>query len=216
VAALTGALFYSRGAVFSGRFLLPALVLVPVFAAAVYFPRAAGFPLVLLGGCAVVWIGLSFLRYPPVNSPLGYLYRDRDNLFSVRIQSSVSHQVPHGAPNEPARSFEAENTGSLRIIVQTVSFAEWFPVIGGEKRGRIGEIRQHDRAFFTASGFSKPRPGPGISLRNHDGAIYMENFPLGIEVAVGFDGAALVFAPSWPPRPADFGTAPGEPENAPP
>jgi hypothetical protein len=68
VAALTAAFILSHGAVFFEKsFYLPAGVILILVVLAVRFPKAIGFPLILLGGFAAVW---SFFAFPlPFISP---------------------------------------------------------------------------------------------------------------------------------------------------
>ncbi|AEF81529.1 hypothetical protein TREAZ_1447 [Leadbettera azotonutricia ZAS-9] len=83
-------------------------VFVALLAIAVSFPRAVGFPLILLSGVAAVWAGFSFLRYP----------------------------VPN--PSVPVASYTREEIGSdLEVVYTRLRAPRSYPLIGGETRGIV-------------------------------------------------------------------------------
>jgi hypothetical protein len=85
---------------------LTGAVLAALLVIAVRFPRAAGFPLILLAGIAAVWVGFSFLRYPIAN------------------------------PAAPVVSYAREGLSSDREVIYTrLSVPRFYPLIGGETRG---------------------------------------------------------------------------------
>jgi hypothetical protein len=68
IAVLAAALIISRVRIFTeSAVYLTGAVIAALFILAVRFPRAGGFPLILLAGVATVWLGFSFLRYPAVD-----------------------------------------------------------------------------------------------------------------------------------------------------
>jgi hypothetical protein len=202
IISFTGLLICSRGTGFSPRpFLVPAGICTLIAAAAFYFPRAVAFPLILLGGGIIVWIGVFFLGFPvidPGGTPLASVFRTGDNVVSV----SLSRGMGHDGPVDGIRG------GVLRFSAAMVVFDERYPCIGGEKRGTLVEVYQDDQLFFTnprlengflrnwySSGFFQSAP-PGLSFRRYSGDLSTETIPPGVDFVVVFDGTALSFSPS--------------------
>jgi hypothetical protein len=101
LAAFSAAILVSRGDIFSSGALFFAVgACVPVFALAALFPRTVAYPLVLAGGLLAVWLGYSFLRFPPVaegGASLVYVYHKGDNAYSVRIPVEPAKQRDRAA-----------------------------------------------------------------------------------------------------------------------
>jgi hypothetical protein len=207
IVALAGLLICAPKTGFSPRpFLAPAGICVLAAAAALYFPRVVAFPLVLLGGCAVVWVGLFFLGFPvidPAGAPLASVFRTGDRVVSVSLSP--------GAGYGPAEGIQAEGEGRpLRFSAAVITFDERYPCIGGERRGVLVEIRQDDRLFFADprlekgvlgsfynSGLFRSGQGPlGLSFRRYSGDLSVQTIPPGINFMVFFDGTAFSFSPS--------------------
>jgi hypothetical protein len=95
-----------------------------VFAAllviAVRFPRAVGYPLILLAGVVTVWAGFSFLRYPIIN------------------------------PSIPVVSYTHEDLGSNREVIYTrLRVPRFYPLFGGETRGLLTDSKMRGMPGLT-------------------------------------------------------------------
>jgi hypothetical protein len=184
-----------------GSFLIVTGVFIILSAAAVCFPRAVAFPLILLGGLIAVWIGFSFQRFPRISpgENLASFYRTGGGVFSAQIT---------GGAGRGTGSLElGDEALSLRFTADVIRFNEAYPLIGGIDRGMVAEIRHNDRPVFTAPELeqgilkfyytpflSAAGSGPlGLSFRKCHGDLSMELFPPGVNFVVFFDGETLAF-----------------------
>jgi hypothetical protein len=157
VAALAGALIHSNGLIVLEKPLyIPALVILVLLVPAVRFPRAAGFPLILVSGCAVIWLGYSFLQFPSLETggfPRVLVFNEGQGQYAVRFASLGD------ANNEQNLVIPIAGEGPLReqsleICFVRLSYAPFFPLIGGETRGSIAEIRSENEVFYADPRFA--------------------------------------------------------------
>jgi hypothetical protein len=157
VAALAGSLIYSNGLiVFEKPLYIPALIAVVLLILAVRFPRAAAFPLVLVSGCAVIWIGYSFLQFPLIaaGEPLRVsVYNEGNGQYAVSVAS------PRGANPGQDLLIRLEGEGRpedrfLEFSLVRISYARSFPLIGGEDRGFVSEVRSGNEVFYADPHFA--------------------------------------------------------------
>jgi hypothetical protein len=127
-----------------------------VFALAARFPRAFGFPLILLGGLAVLWLGYSFLRFPRIRSegtPLFLVIRHGGATGTLRF--IVPGNGEWRAQTYILNAGEGEALPELRGILVTLD--PLYPLFGGETRGMITEIRRDGEVPFFPEGWFLPR-----------------------------------------------------------
>jgi hypothetical protein len=157
IAALAGALIYSNGLIILEKPLYsPALIILALLVPAIRFPLAAGFPFILVSGCAVIWLGYSFLQFPPLDTggfPQASVSSEGQGQYAARFASG------RGTNNE--QNLVIRITGerrpreeSLEICVVRISYAPFFPLIGGETRGSISEIRSENEVFYADPRFA--------------------------------------------------------------
>jgi hypothetical protein len=165
VAALAGALIYSNAlVVFEKPFYIPALIIVVLLILAVHFPRAMGFPLILVSGCAVIWIGYSFLQFPLIGTIDTDIIgtkttADTGKLFRVSVSGEGNGRyAARFASGRGANARQnllilieggASAEGFLEFSFLCLSYPALFPLIGGESRGIITEIRGGSEVFYT-------------------------------------------------------------------
>jgi hypothetical protein len=157
VTALAAALIYSNGLiVFEKPLYIPAIIIAVLLVLAVRFPRAAGFPLILVSGCAVIWIGYSFLQFPSLDTGEPFLVS-----FSGEGQGQYAAHFASGGGTDPKQSFVMYLAGEeqpgevfLEFCFVRISYAPSFPLIGGTNRGSITEIRSETEVFYADPRFS--------------------------------------------------------------
>ncbi|MDR1279149.1 MAG: hypothetical protein LBK02_10400 [Treponema sp.] len=219
LAAFSAAIVVSMGEIFfSGGLFLAAGLCVPVFALAVCFPRTVAYPLILAGGLLVVWLGYSFLRFPLIvegGSPLMSIYREGDNVYSVRLSAgpgktevraakTAAPEVPAG--DRAAAVFQTRGTQSpLDMEGILISFHPRYPLIGGTARGMITLIGRDGETLYTDLRSENSslkgrysRPGSfGITFQQIAGTVPLDAIPPGANLAVFFADGALSLQPSW-------------------
>jgi hypothetical protein len=160
VVALAGALVYSNGLIlFEKALYLPATLAAFLLILAVRFPRAAAFPLILVSGCIVVWIGYSFLQFPLIATGEPFRVSVSSVSNAGTGQYAARFASPRGAvPNQELLiSLESEGRPEDRFLefrFVRVSYAAFFPLIGGENRGLVSEVRSRDEVFYADPRFA--------------------------------------------------------------
>jgi hypothetical protein len=155
IAVLIPVLVHSGGKIFLMRpLLLSAAAACLVCALAGCFPRVVGYPLVLIGGLAAVWLGLAFLRFPRLEAvprPVSLVYNLGDGAFALKSPE----------PPDAGQGFVTiEDTGSsLEFTAAIVELDPLTPLIGGVKRGGLTEIRRDGAALFTDARWGTPLAG---------------------------------------------------------
>ncbi|MDR0877652.1 MAG: hypothetical protein LBN21_06335 [Treponema sp.] len=218
--AFSTAIIVSRGAIFgAGSLFAVAGAGVPVFALAVRFPRAAAFPLILVGGLLIVWLGHSYLRFPLIKSssvPLISIYNDGGGSYSIKFPTSYGDRAVRlsvGTERLPPLPI-SESLSSLAFQGTRIGFGELYPIIGGTARGAIGTIHRDGgilytdpflegsllRAYYSrlASIFHQ---GPfAVHFQSVKGAPPINSIPEGANLSIFFDRDTLSFNPSWESR----------------
>ncbi|MCL2318509.1 MAG: hypothetical protein FWC45_00360 [Treponema sp.] len=138
VVALTVASIISNWMIFRESALyVPLGILALILVLAVRFPRAAGFPLILVAGVFVVWMGYAFLRFPVTGaSGFGSVSRLADGSVRVKLPSAAAQNDKPPLVIRP----EKEDT-VLEFRALDISVSRYFPLAGGVSRGGITEIR---------------------------------------------------------------------------
>jgi hypothetical protein len=189
VAALAAAFVLYGPAIFLEKALyLPGGILAFFLVLAFRFPRAAGFPLILAAGLAVVWLGVSFLSYPRLEveipgSPAASVSPEGGRRFRVRTAA--------GPKGELSTPFVVEVSGGvMEFTLEYLTCAPSFPLIGGVTRGIITEIQDSSGVLYSAP----LRAGifPGVSVESVRGATGVENGLLGAGFSVYFDRNGLI------------------------
>jgi hypothetical protein len=156
VAALAGALIYSRGLiVFEKSLYIPVLLTAALLVPAVRFPRALGFPLILVSGCVVIWMGYSFLQFPRFDRGAFRVSvsGEGNGQYAVRFASGRRANQEQNLVIRLAGEGEGgENFLEFSFI--RLGYAAPFPLIGGENRGIITEIRGKDTVFYADKRFA--------------------------------------------------------------
>jgi hypothetical protein len=157
VAAMAGALIYSKGLiVFEKPLYIPVLIAAVLLVLAVRFPRAAGFPLILISGCAVIWIGYAFLQFPLIAAGGSFrvsIANEGNGQYAARFASG-RRTIPE---QDLLIHLEGEGRPEDRFLEFTfvrVSYAPSFPLIGGENRGIVSEVRGENAVFYTDPRFT--------------------------------------------------------------
>jgi len=127
---VSGGRIQTHFSVYITGFVLAALAL-----PAVRFPRAAGFPVVIAAGIVIVWTAYSFGQFPLLNNPgsranIGCLEMDGQYTFGTAGDQSKA-QFPRSV-------ISADSV--LEITITSFEYAFFFPVIGGERRGKITRL----------------------------------------------------------------------------
>ncbi|MDR1238625.1 MAG: hypothetical protein LBK27_00765 [Treponema sp.] len=199
LAAFSAAVAVSCGGIFSqrGLFLL-ALAGAPVFALAVLFPRVAAYPLMLAGGLLAVWLGYSFLRFPPAGgegAPLVYVHHEGAGVYSIRLPAGSGAQA-----GDRAAVFQLSgNQSSLTVEGARIGFPAAWPLVGGADRGIAALVRRGDEVLYADRRLETPllknwyaRLGRrGIVFQNAAGTVPLGGIPRGADMAVFFSGGAL-------------------------
>jgi hypothetical protein len=210
VAAFAGAVIVSKAAIFDGvlPFVVPA-VCVPVFALALRFPRAVGYPLILAGGFLAVWLGYSFLRYPLVKNggvPLAVLQDDGAGGRLLRLPAGPADAALSTVLPLPGTGSSTELHGVL------VGVNRFYPLIGGEERGFVSLVRHGGETLYAEPGFRglagawyryldalQRERDMGITFRELQNTADTEAIPRGTDIRVFIEGEDLVFSASRAP-----------------
>ena len=198
VAALASALVFAGDSPWSLKpLVLPCCGAAGIAALAFLFPRAVAVPLVLLGGLFTVWLGYSFLRFPPFpleetpaaavsNRGAGVFALDAPGYEKIRIQ---------------------DNGQPLDFFAASVRYGERFPLIGGIARGGLSAIRRGETLLIPAGGAAfferhyarfPPEPGPwAVSCRRYEARLDPAAIPPGMVktlfLAENSEAAGLIF-----------------------
>jgi hypothetical protein len=176
---------------FAGPLLLPSGIGLVILGLAFRFPRTVAFPLFLVSGLLVVWLGYAFLRFPLIVSggtPLAVVHQGPDRTLLIRFTYYTRY-------DDEAEVLTIEDKSQVPEFSATlVHFDERYPLIGGEDRGAITRIRRVRENYYTHT-FPVAEKNPlGISFQScHTGP---GPFPSGINFLVLFDGKTLNLRPS--------------------
>ena len=170
LAALAGAIIYSTGQILLERSLYPYLgIPAALMILAFRFPKAAGFPLIVLSGIFIIWISFGYLRFPEIDES-GRLRITRETNGLVHIipaQHSAYENTADIKPRGktiPVLSFQsAGNNQVLEFMIFSFSFSKALPLVGGVNRGDIAWIRCGDDTLYADPRFSN-KLFPGLYL----------------------------------------------------
>jgi hypothetical protein len=182
---------------------------------AVRFPRAAGFPLILLGGLLSVWIAYTFLLFPLLNAEapaLVSITNDSGELF-IRFPQKQSGRAVIGAEGIQQKQMAIEIGGEavpLDIGLKYIYTDTVIPIIGGQKRGIISAIKKNGSLVFSENSmegsffkqwyafFSREAVSEYCDISLYDSEIQAETSNLipGTILSVYFDGENFSFKTS--------------------
>ncbi|MDR1506271.1 MAG: hypothetical protein LBI67_04135 [Treponema sp.] len=214
VAALSGSIVFSMGAVFTAfPLFIPAAVFFAAGVLGIRFPRL-GAGIVLAAGVFTVFAAAGFLRYPGFAAP--ELPAGAGRSVQMSVQSSGGGIVIRGTRNPGGlRQDETWNLpeGNVPGILyfEAVAFVSdpRYPVFGGEKRGFFtGSGRGDEKLFSIRQAFFTPPPAGEMSLSGTAApsklgftpAYFRAELPgealfPGVNVSVLFDGDKITFDP---------------------
>jgi hypothetical protein len=192
ILSLAGMLICAGGNLtFAGPFLLPAGIGFIILALAVRFPRTVAFPLFLVSGLLVVWLGYAFLRFPRIaaeGTPLALVHQGPDKTLLI-------HFAYYTRDDDETEILTIEDDSQApEFSASLVHFDERYPLIGGEDRGALTRISRVTKNYYTHR-FPVAEKNPlGISFQS----CHTEPGPLpsGINFLVLFDGKTLNLRPS--------------------
>ena len=216
LAALTAAIIFSNWIIFTETTLyLPLVILTIILALAFRFPKAVGFPLILVSGVFVVWVGYACLRFPAIDGTAwGRVVLDGNNFVHVRLLSpSELESAAPGSADSPMSDtslfFQVKGADSvLEIRAICISVPKYFPLMGGVNRGVISEIRNGNELIYSEPRFDKVifpglnfRPGSDrqevsarfISFQEALGRLEAKDLLPGISRTIQFEGSSLTF-----------------------
>jgi hypothetical protein len=184
-------MIYSNAFILSAKPLFPVCAVIAlVFLAALCFPRIIAFPLVIAGGLFTVWLGAAFLRFPltgPEGTALALVSQTGEGGYTVSRSGPAKDALPDGAG---APSIRMVNTAQpLGFAAYILSFDPRCPLIGGQSRGVVTEVRSGDESSFS-------HVFPGAPFFRHFAARYdilltPESIRPGMVYRVRFDGTSL-------------------------
>ena len=208
-AALFAAAIYSNWSIFwETDLFLPVGILALIAALVFRFPRAAGFPVFLLSGVCVVFIGYTCLRFPLIDDS-GRLRLSRDGSSRVHIeQIQPNENASQRKGGNASLSFQTAGEDSvLEINALRLVPSKAFPLFGGVSRGLIMEIRHNGANVYT-----NPQYAPNFLIDPNSGNSRFQEFmksffypreiqerleirrlPPGTNLTVFFEDAGLLF-----------------------
>jgi hypothetical protein len=188
-------MIYSRALILSAQPLFPvSAVIALVFLVALCFPRTIAFPLIIIGGLFTVWLGCAFLRFPlagPEGAILASVSQTDEGGYSVSRNGPAKDAPPDA---EGTLFLKAANRGQpLGFTAFILSFDPRCPIIGGQSRGAVTEVRLGDESSSSAA-------SPGAPFFRHGTARYdillpPESIRPGVVYSVRFDGVGLMVQP---------------------
>jgi hypothetical protein len=154
VAVFALSLLNSRALILNeSRFFVPSVVFALICALAVYFPRGAAFPLILVAGLLTVWIAYSFLRFPLIEenvTSLMSISHAEENRLAVYLPSNDGDRA------EPVVYQVTGDSSSITFSAAVISFDWLYPIVGGENRGAITAIRKEGETIYTDLLLNRP------------------------------------------------------------
>jgi len=212
LAALTAAVIFSNWMILKDADLyLPLGIAAFIVLLAFRFPRAAGFPVIIISGIFTVAIAYFCFSFPVIdNKAQVRVMHDGGTLIHIRPTSGFNNGT--SAPeteSDPSISFQTTKEDDvLEFRAQCFAFSKIIPLVGGVSRGVISEILGNEEILYSNS-----RP-PWRALRSflskadkktrnvietlysvweiHE-SLTMSDFPAGTGLTVLFNGPALAF-----------------------
>ena len=197
----------SMGEIFKdSAVLITAGIFMGVCALAVCFPRGAAYPLILLGGLVVTWLGLTCLRFPeytnssavviayPENSEAGdaYLIRFASDARNANASSVISGDTAGIIRINGKHPF-------LVFSIAVIQIERYFPFAGGSKHGLITGISSEAGQEFSDYSLDGPLVKPyyswlgsgsrsrGIGISRIEKTVNLEGIVPGKEIFVSID-----------------------------
>jgi hypothetical protein len=210
VAALSGSVVFSMGAVFTAFPLFkPSAVFFVVGALAFRFPRI-GFALVFLAGVFAVFSGAAFLRHPrladdPAEGLVMTVQSTEGGILVRKPRDSASRAAavnPADADSAETWNLAEGNTAdSLYFEAVAVEAHPLYPVFGGERRGFFSAAGRGDETLFSVKTiFAGTASVPGFSSRYFKAEMPIRMLFPGIQFSVVFSGTTLEFDPPVVPE----------------
>jgi multisubunit Na+/H+ antiporter MnhB subunit len=145
IAAFALSFIVSHGSIFQYKAVLAVSgVCTALCIPAVYFPRAVAFPLILLGGLIVTWLGIFCLRFPELESApaLTLSYPENSESGDMYLSCASDTQAAgSGAHADETGIIQINGTRAfLNCTVAVMEIKPHFPFIGGRTHGVISEV----------------------------------------------------------------------------
>jgi len=169
VAGLALAFIVSMGDIFKcGAVLVTAGIVLLIAGLSVNFPRTVAFPLVLLCGFIVVWLGFSCLRFPVfANEPaLAITYLENtaygDSSYLIHFSPLTNgHKIKPGTDivneDEPADIIRINGKRQyLDFTITVINIDRHYPFIGGTNHGFIASIKSDNNTEFYDKSLGSP------------------------------------------------------------
>ena len=211
IAALTAAIICSNWIIFKEiNLYLPAAIIAAIFALAVSFPRAAGFPLIIIVFIIAIASGFAIFSFPPLQKPSQILLiRDTGNVLNIMpVQNEDDKVNPQESGPDNSVAIIINENSVLEFRSYCFSFSGIFPLIGGIKRGGISGIMENNQTVYTNkdmrkknfSGSQKDEEDRGksffnlfFSLEEFSYALSAKEQLPGTSRTVSFDGDSFSF-----------------------
>lgn len=209
VAGAAVSFVFSMGGIFMN---MPVLMIcgicIVLCALAVCFPRAAAFPLIILSGLAVTWVGVSCLRFPVFNNAPAFdiICIENNGNYSYLIQ--FAHGAGSGNANEAVQGEEMADIirisgkrSFLDCTVTVINIDPHFPFAGGRNHGFISSIQSDmgleffdkslssplGRSFFPGQNSGFLRKALGIGIGDYKILVPLDNVYPGNYIPVRID-----------------------------
>lgn len=198
VALLAGALVYSKATLLWDReYYFPWVLIGVSGVAGCRFPRAAGFPLVVLLGATISWGAYTYLRsevLSPRNNPVGTLRVNGQNQISIRFESFPPESPP--IQDQLYTPLEFKNEKGIPLCsVAIVAFHRLVPLIGGTSRILRVYITQGNRLVVSKPKEWRNPPvwSPVLVLERRDQELPLNSLTPGTRWEIGFEADRLNF-----------------------
>jgi len=211
VAFFATALVKSQGSVqFISFLLIPSGILGSLSIAAVRFPRAVAFPLIILMGLLTVWLGYSVFRFPaiaPSGTAVVSVFSGLNDRYWVYPNANEQEIGQIALPLESIPS-----TGDLAALIpvedadqplvarlSALSFDPRYPLIGAKQNGAITQVRQGAVELFSLPGlpwaqyptsFTARALQIGIALMEYEIPLPLDVTGYGLLYIVYFNGSS--------------------------
>jgi len=208
VAGLAVSFIASTGDIFKERaVLVTAGICLAIFALAVRFPRACAYPLILLGGLAVAWLGVFCLRFPACDDiPSLSLSRIENTAGGVYLieyaPAARTAAYPNENENEAGGTIRIEGTRShMTFNAALIAIERHYPFIGGTKHWALTRISSDAGIEFSDTSLDSPlvsfayvRPQSGsmrrvlgIGITRMNQTVSLDDLTPGAEITVYID-----------------------------
>jgi len=163
VAGLAISFIVSLGGIFrEGAVLVTAGICLAIFALAARFPRVVAYPLILLGGLAVTWLGIFCLRFPVCDSA-PTLKLSRIEIENTAGGAYFLKFLP--ATRTAAYLYEADEDGTIQIEgtrshmtfnAALIAIERHFPFVGGTNHWALTQISSDAGIEYSDNSLDSP------------------------------------------------------------